>query len=241
MSVVTLRELWLQSILASDTLIVRDKSARGFQYLARMLAGITDIEIFTNLLRALSLSRKTLRFWKPVKALKRIEDVQHDTGLDTLDKNLTIAEIGSDGLYAALDHITFLQRIGGLKWMSPKQVDNLDRFLEFFWLTEVLPVIWRETRKLLRLRVAATESDAKLREDVRLIASGSPYLLNDERKKALLLLFKAVCCDLPCSLYFMRPANFKNKRIHKTWCGALGVTASLISLKMNWPQVKSKR
>jgi len=146
-----LRDLWLQSIVLSDTHIGRDKSTRAFQYLARMLFGITDKEVFGNLLRTLALSRKTLRFWKPVKAVKRIEDLYADPARDQLDKNLTALEIGSDAVYAAIDHVTFLQRIGALKWMSPKQVDNLDRFLEFFWATEVVPVLWRETRNLLRI------------------------------------------------------------------------------------------
>jgi len=105
------------------------------------MGGITDKEVFGNLLRTLALSRKTLRFWKPVKAVKRIEDLYADPARDQLDKNLTALEIGSDAVYAAIDHVTFLQRIGALKWMRPKQVDNLDRFLEFFWATECVPVI----------------------------------------------------------------------------------------------------
>lgn len=240
-----LRDLWLQSIILSDTHIGRDKSARAFQYLARMLFGITDQEVFGNLLRALALSRKTLRFWKPVKAIKRIEDLYADPARDQLDKHLTALEIGSDGVYAAIDHVTFLQRIGALKWMSPKQVDNLDRFLEFFWATEAVPVILRESRNLLRFGAQATiaqETDAKSNEDTRLAVVNRKTLaeLVADKKQSRILLFKAIC-DFLCSIYFMQPLNFKNKRIHKTWCGLLGLITSLISLKLNWPQKAIKK
>eukprot|EP00931_Biecheleriopsis_adriatica_P078995 TRINITY_DN52411_c0_g1_i1.p1 TRINITY_DN52411_c0_g1~~TRINITY_DN52411_c0_g1_i1.p1 ORF type:complete len:247 (+),score=64.58 TRINITY_DN52411_c0_g1_i1:127-867(+) len=230
-----MRELWLESIVFSDTLIARDKTARAFQYTARMLFGITDFEFFGNLLRALSLSRKTLRFYKPVKAAKRIEDTMADPSLDALEKKLTVVEIGSDGLYAAIDHITFLQRIGALKWMRPKAVDMLDRVLEFFWFTEIVPVIWRESRTLLRLQRQSAELDAKQSEDRK---KESLMCLDAKRRKALILLFKAAVCDLPCSFYFMQPLSFKNKRVHKAWCGLLGLLASLISIQQNWPRKK---
>lgn len=151
----TWRDLWVESVLLSNTLVGRDKSMRAWQYLARMFSGLTDWEIFANLMRALSVSRKALRFYKPVKVAKAIEDVLRDPDLDPTDKALTLAEVGSDGVYALCDHVAFLQRIGGLNWLSPRQVDNLDRFIEFFWLTEVLPVICRELRTFLRLRAAA--------------------------------------------------------------------------------------
>merc|ERR1719389_1344289 len=115
-----------------------------------MLAGLTGRDIFSNLLRMLALSRKTLRFYKPVKAVKKIEDICSDCNLDEVDKNLTVVEVASDAIYAAIDHVTFVQRIGGMPWLSAEGVDRLDRFLEFFWLTEILPVIWREARTLSR-------------------------------------------------------------------------------------------
>eukprot|EP00930_Biecheleria_cincta_P103647 TRINITY_DN95675_c0_g1_i1.p1 TRINITY_DN95675_c0_g1~~TRINITY_DN95675_c0_g1_i1.p1 ORF type:complete len:244 (+),score=52.46 TRINITY_DN95675_c0_g1_i1:57-788(+) len=235
-----LRDLWLESIAFSDTTLARDKTARAFQYTARMLFGITDLEVFGNLLRTLSLSRKVLRFYKPVKAIKRIEDAQQDPNLDALDKKLTVVEVASDGLYAAIDHITFLQRIGALKWMRPRAVDRLDRVLEFFWFTEIVPVIWREVRALLRMRRQAVELDAKRDEDGRPSAVLKDGLgrLEEKRRKALVLLFKAAVCDLPCSLYFMQPLKFKNKRVHKAWCGLLGLVASLISIQQNWPRKK---
>lgn len=227
-----LRQLWLQSLLVSDTYIGREKSMRAFQYCARMLFGLTDREIFGSLLRTLALSRKTLRFYKPVKAVKRIEDIRKDPAIDGLDKTLTVIEVGSDAIYAAIDHITFVQRIGGLSWMKPKQVDNLDRFLEFFWLTEVLPVIFRELRKYVRLN-APMEPNGLAPKDAALRVA-------EARKTNLLLLIKAAMCDFPCTIYFMSPAAFKSKRVHKSWCGFLGVVASLISLHLNWPRGKCK-
>ncbi|CAE8695606.1 unnamed protein product, partial [Polarella glacialis] len=234
-----LRDTWLESVVFSDTLLARDKAARALQYTARMLFGLTDWEIFGNLLRTMSLSRKTLRFYKPVKAAKRIEDVCNDPNIDDLDKKLTVVEIASDAVYAALDHVTFLQRIGALKFLGPKGVDNLDRFLEFFWFTEIIPVIWRESRTLLRLQRQAVELDAKFSEDRHAHGALSPSGgLGEARRKTLLLLFKAVCCDLPCSMYFLQRLEVKSKRIHKFWAGLLGLLASLISLHTSWPRKK---
>jgi hypothetical protein len=220
------RQLWLQSIKFGDTYIARDKTARVVQYLARMLAGLTDIEIFSNLLRSCSLMRKILRFWKPVKALKRIEDVARDDNLDETDRALTIAEIGSDGFYAFLDHFAFFQRIGMFPRLSAKGVDNLDRFIEVFWITEIVPVIWRETRTLLRLRSVSKDQMVY-------------QVLSEKKKKSALTLFKNYC-DLLCALYFLMPAAQKNKRLPKVWCGLGGVITSLISIHMNWPHEHCK-
>mmetsp|Transcript_32799 Transcript_32799/g.71605 ORF Transcript_32799/g.71605 Transcript_32799/m.71605 type:complete len:244 (+) Transcript_32799:57-788(+) len=235
-----LRRLWLQSVLLSDTYIGREKSARVFQYAARMLYGITDWDLFGNLLRTLALSRKTLRFYKPVKAVKRILDLKRDQHIDKLDRDLTIAEVGSDAIYALIDHVTFVQRIGGMKWMSQHQADTLDRVLEVFWFTEIVPVIWRETRKLFNLRRRARELDAKALEDKPGTATPTSASIAAAAKQAKILLFKAVVCDLPCSFYFMLPVAFKNQRINRTWCGFLGVVASVISLQQNWPKDKVK-
>merc|ERR1712007_8490 len=202
-------------------------TARAFQYAARMLFGLTGRDFFGNLLRALALSRKTLRFYKPVKALKRIEDISRDPALDLVERRLTVMEVGSDAIYATIDHVAFLQRIGGMPWMSERQVDMLDRFLEFFWLTEVLPVIWREIRKLLRLRANSAAMDAKPIQDA---------VTAEAKRKAIITLVKAAACDLPCAFYFLQPYAIKQRRVHKTWCGLLGFLASLISIHQNWPR-----
>lgn len=240
------RQLWLQSVLFSDTLLARDKTTRFLQYLCRALFGLTDRQLFGDSLKVFALARKVLRFYKPVKQVKKIEDAVKDSDLDGTDKALTVVELASDGVYAAIDHITFAQRVGGLKWMSPEQVDLLDRVLEFFWFTETVPIIWREARKLskldLRIQSQAGERDEKALADARRGSAARENLarLREARRRAQLLLLKALCCDLPCTFYFMMPLTFKVKRVNKTWCGVLGMIASLISIHMNWPHDRCK-
>eukprot|EP00933_Yihiella_yeosuensis_P007078 TRINITY_DN111975_c0_g1_i1.p1 TRINITY_DN111975_c0_g1~~TRINITY_DN111975_c0_g1_i1.p1 ORF type:complete len:291 (-),score=58.65 TRINITY_DN111975_c0_g1_i1:142-1014(-) len=258
--------IW-QSIAFQDTYVGRDKSARLFQYLFRMLGGLTNGNpICGGFCTHLSLSRKTLRFWKPVKAIKRIEDTDADTNLDSLEKKLTTFEIASEAVYCCLDHVIFFQRCGFFKWASAEVVDRFERFAELFWLTEILPVIIREVRTLKKLQqqekqaLAGLETDMKLNQDIN-VNTDVPKMKSNEmiereliktgtkipkslsvtdiraaQRKVLLILFKYACCDLPCSLYFLKPAAWRNKNHNKVWCGLLGVFSSLVSLYQNWPK-----
>merc|ERR1719271_2034857 len=174
--------------------------------MARMLAGLTGIDVFANLLRSCAVMRKIMRFWKPVKALKRIEDATRDDSLDDMDKALTVAEVGSDGFYAFVDHFAFAQRIGLFPWMSAEQVDRLDRFIEVWWVTEIVPVIWRETRFFRRVWNAEPKDPNWQKVDA--LAS------REKKRKATWNLFKNYI-DLLCSFYFLMPAAFKNKPMPK--------------------------
>lgn len=263
----SLYSFWVESVMLSNTLVGRDKSMRFWQYMFRMLSGLTGREFFAKLLYTMSVSRKTLKFYKPVKVAKALEDVVNDPKLDTVDKTLTVCEVGNDGMYALVDHVVFFQRMGGMPWLSPLQVDYLDRFEELFWFGEIVSVICRELRTFLRLRGGAAQAAkdlirsggriGKRRTGARELTSamsaypssnsidmeaerhvGKQFIVDAslaKRKANLILLFKAIICDLPCALYFLQPAAFRNTGFHKAWCGVLGMLASLVSLHLNWP------
>mmetsp|Transcript_26688 Transcript_26688/g.60771 ORF Transcript_26688/g.60771 Transcript_26688/m.60771 type:complete len:246 (-) Transcript_26688:90-827(-) len=203
-----LRQFWLRAVIFQDTLAGRDKTMRFVQYLARCLSGVTGIEVFGNLLRTLALSRKTLRFGRQLRWAKDMERCWLNEK-DAFNRNTTIVEMGSYWIYCCVDHACFAQRIGLLR-LTPKRSDYLDRFAEFFWLTEVIPVLAREARALLT-------SDS-----------------SERKEKAKILLVKAFC-DLACSIYFLQPAAWRDRRKHKAWCGFLGAITSAISIRANWP------
>lgn len=244
------RLLWIESLALSNTLTGRDKSMRFWQYLFRFLKALTGHEIFHNARNTLSISRKTLRFYGEVRMLKNIEDTLHDNSLDTIDRTLTICEHGSNFVYICLDHIAFLERIGGLKFLTPKQVENFDRFIECFWGSEALAVLCRELRTYSRIQAskssqvsnvpgpitsqALTGIDKHVQTVIPVPQLHVPRPLS-KRRSNLLKLLKA-CCDIPCAMLFLQPAGFQNKRVHQIWCGILGMMASLISLHVNWPE-----
>jgi hypothetical protein len=262
------RDFWIESVMLSNTLIGRDKSMRAWQYTARMLYGLTGKELFGNLLRTLALSRKTLRFYKPVKVAKAIDDILGDENLDSVDKALTVAEVSSDGIYALTDHVAFAQRLGALPWLSARDVDNLDRFIEVFWVTEIVAVMCRELRTFGRLRLqelgakvrgkpslkegsprvarvasetlvspmAAYPSSASVKDEEMPATRPSSNALAAKRRLNLILLFKAIMCDLPVALYFLFPAAVKNRGRNRACAGFCGLIASLISLHLNWPK-----
>jgi hypothetical protein len=286
--------------MLSNTLVGRDKSMRFWQYLARMLSGLTGRELFARILYTMSVSRKTLRFWKPVKAAKAIDDVLRDSNLGKVEKVLTVSEVGNDGVYALVDHVCFAQRVGALPWLDPTQVDFLARFVEVVWLNETLSVICRELYTFLRSRSGAAplaptvdggKSSARRRSappapsgdgssgegsatptrrrrtmSDRLLSPMVSYpsvasigsLANDtkgdgshaqsnrqdlpakqvaKRQMSMLLLFKAAICDLPCCLYFLKPAEWRNRGRNKAWCGLLGMLSSLVAMHINWPSL----
>lgn len=210
LSLKDLRRLWLQSIVLSDTQVGRDKGMRFWQYLARMLSGLSGSQVSMNLCSTLALGRKTIRFWKPVKLVKQMEDCLASRA-DSVDKTLTLTEYGSFFVYCLIDHCAFAQRIGLLK-LSPESSDRLDRFEECWWFTEALALFLRERRAL---------------------GSDDPR----RRREAKLLVVKAFL-DIWCAVYFILPAAKRNLRIHKSWAGLFGAIASLISLHMAWPRDK---
>eukprot|EP00747_Dinoflagellata_sp_TGD_P041860 gnl/TRDRNA2_/TRDRNA2_141719_c2_seq1.p1 gnl/TRDRNA2_/TRDRNA2_141719_c2~~gnl/TRDRNA2_/TRDRNA2_141719_c2_seq1.p1 ORF type:complete len:278 (-),score=55.42 gnl/TRDRNA2_/TRDRNA2_141719_c2_seq1:242-1075(-) len=267
----TLRDLWVDSVMLSNTLVGRDKSMRAWQYFFRFLFGLTGNDLFGNACKTMAVSRKTLRFYKPVKVAKAIDDVLRDPNMDETERKLTLVEVFSDGFYALMDHFAFLQRIGGLNWMTPKQVDNLDRFIECFWFTEVVPVICRELRTYFILRAEESgrrkrrhrtggDGSGKRRPSEALVSPMVSYpssssmgpdeagnfeaptaypsstMVSAKARLNKLLLFKAIFLDMPCIMYMLQPASFKNKRVNRMWCGFLGVIASFVSLHINWPK-----
>jgi len=192
---------------------------RLVQYGSRCMSGITGNVVFANLLYALAVSRKTLRFGRQLKYWKDICDWWCKQ-CDSFDRITTIAELGSYFVYCFVDHMCFAQRIGLLR-LDPKKSDKLDRFAEFWWLTEVVPVIARESRAL---KTGGGEQQGS-------------KAWHERRRKAFLLLLKSAC-DLPCSIYFLQVAQWRNRPRNKAWCGLLGVIASIVSLHMNWPRHK---
>lgn len=224
----SLRKVLAESITLSNTLIGRDKSIRFWQYLARMLSGLTGREFFAKLLATLAISRKTLRFYKPIKAAKTVDDLLKQPCQDYTARALTLSEVINDGIYAGVDNIAFFQRIGAFPWMNAKQIDNLDRFIEIFWFNEILSVFCREVRSFSQLRTSGSDRDAS--SEKLLSVDKSAW----KRKLNLILIVKALV-DMPCALYFLQPAAFRNEGRNKAWCGFLGMIASLMSLHVNWP------
>lgn len=221
-----LHDFWMRSIEFFDTAYGRDRSLRFFQYLGRFLHGLVPIDVFASLSSTMALARKPLRFYGPVKSIKTVCDLIDQNALGSVEKGLTMAAAISDGVYRLADHVAFFERIKLLK-LSPLSSDRLDRFIELFWLTEVIPMICRESRTYFYLRV----EERALPED----AHEERKLLEEKKKKVLLSLFKVLICDLPCIVFVMNPLEFKQKRIHKIWCGLLGAMASIIGIKQNWP------
>eukprot|EP00929_Paragymnodinium_shiwhaense_P029151 TRINITY_DN16778_c0_g1_i1.p1 TRINITY_DN16778_c0_g1~~TRINITY_DN16778_c0_g1_i1.p1 ORF type:complete len:247 (+),score=49.23 TRINITY_DN16778_c0_g1_i1:76-816(+) len=215
----TLRRLFLQACIYTDTHSGKDKPLRFIQYLARCLSGLTGNEVCGNLLAAMSLSRKTLRFGLPIRLQRQIENCWQNEK-DSVNKWTTLTEVGSFLIYCWVDHLCFAQKIGLLK-LNAVRSDYLDRFAEFFWLTEVIPVGIREARTYLTgggAMVGSAEWQAR-------------------RRKALILLVKFLF-DLQNSIYFMMPAAYRNQRKNKALAGFLGIMTSAISIKMGWPSDK---
>jgi len=230
-----LREAWLESLLLAGTVLGREKSMRFVMYFSRTIEALTGQELFARLMATMAVCRKSLRFYKPLAIAKAAEDVIQDPHLDSTEKTLTLAEKGSDAVYAVLDHVTFFQRIGGLSWLTPKQVDNLDRFIEVFWLTEIAALVCREARALFRALRPDNVRDS--REPVLGVAPSVSAAAAQRLREAKLLLFKAIVLDLPCCGYAMMPATAKKAAWRlRAGSGALGALASILSLQMAWPR-----
>lgn len=229
---VPLREWCLESVTVADTLLGRDKSMRLVQYTMRMLTGLNPA--WTpgrpgNLMRTLAVARKSLRFWRPLRSWRSIDELikaklGSELAQTEFDRKLTFIELLSFGIYCLIDHCAFYQRVGGFASWTANQADALDRVAEFFWTIESVAVVWREMRSL-----------GRIRQELALGNVAVQHFLRERQKKALLLLFKAGVCDIPCSLYFWAMnAETRNKGKHKIWCGLLGVLASLVSLHGMW-------
>merc|ERR1740138_45466 len=117
---------------------------RLVQYSARCLSGITNRAVFASLLASLALARKTLRFGRQLKWGKDMRDC-YVNEKDDFNRVTTLLELGSYFVYCFVDHACFAQRIGLLP-LTPLRSDYLDRFAEFFWLTECVPMMFREAR-----------------------------------------------------------------------------------------------
>lgn len=234
---VPFREWCLESVACADTLLCRDKSMRLVQYACRMLTGLNPSWTQAppgNLMRTLAVARKSLRFWRPLRSWRSIDEVLRakegsDLARTEFDRKLTLIELISFAVYCLIDHLAFYQRVGGLSSWTANQADALDRVAEFFWTTESVAVVWRECRLL-----------ACLSKEQHLGNMAMQHALRQRRKKALLSLFKAGVCDIPCSLYFWAMnAQTRNQGKHKAWCGFLGVLASLVSLHGMWPRAQA--
>jgi len=230
---VPLREWCLESVVVSDTQIGRDKFMRLIQYSMRLITGLNPAWTQGrpgNLMRTLALARKTLRFWRPVRSWRSIEEVlkaKEGSALapTELDRSLRVIEMASFAMYCLVDHCCFYQRIGGLKSLTANQADAMDRFAEFWWTIESLAGVWCETRELGRIQKEHDLGNA-IAKDLRL-----------RKEKALWALFKQGVCDIPCSLFFWwLDAETRNKGKHKIWCGLLGALASMVSMRGMWPR-----
>jgi len=226
----SVHQFWINSITFMDTAYGRDRSLRFLQYFGRMCHGCLSYDCFGKLSSTMALSRKGLRFFGPIKAVKALCDLIDDKMLNPIEKNLTFVATLSDGIYRLADHVAFLERIKVLR-LSEARSDLLDRFIEIFWLTEVIPMICREALAYFNLRM----------EEEKLKVSGespnSPLLLaiRERKKKVAISLFKVLCCDLPCIFFVIQPQEFKKRRVPKMWCGFLGMLASSIGMYQNWP------
>lgn len=231
---VPFREWCLESVACADTLLCRDKSMRLIQYTMRMLTGLNPSWTQGtpgNLMRTLAVARKSLRFWRPLRSWRSIDEVLKaklgsDLALTEFDRTLTLIEHLSFAVYCLIDHLAFFQRVGGLSKLTADQADALDRVAEFNWTIESIVVVWREMRSL-----------GRIRKELALGNLAIEHVLKERKKKALLSLFKAGVCDIPCSLYFWAMnAKTRNQGKHKAWCGFLGILASCVSLYGMWPR-----
>mmetsp|Transcript_1064 Transcript_1064/g.2745 ORF Transcript_1064/g.2745 Transcript_1064/m.2745 type:complete len:229 (+) Transcript_1064:72-758(+) len=209
--------LWLKAVLFQDTLVGRDKCMRFAQYCARCLSGLIDSSVAQQVLVNLAMARKALRFGRQVRWAHDMREVYLNER-DPFNLVTTLLEMGSFLVYCCIDHACFAQRVNLLP-LGPKKTDLLDRFAEVFWVTEVVPALMREVRAYFNGGGAKENSQAWI----------------DRRARAKLLIFKLLC-DLPCSYYFVQPLAWRNKRVHKAWCGALGAAASAVSIQMTWPR-----
>jgi len=223
-------EYWTSSISFMETAYGRDRSLRFFQYLGRCLSGVTHFPVFQSLSSTMALSRKGLRFFGPIKAAKALCDLYDDKNVPTLEKNLTLTAILSDAIYRLFDHVAFMERIKLLK-LTPERSDLLDRFIEIFWLTEVIPMIFREAFAYFNLRM-----DQEKMKEAGTSVSDLFHELAERKKKVAISLFKVLFCDLPCIIFVLNGRDFKTNRKNKVWCGFLGAIASLIGCYQNWPE-----
>lgn len=114
------------TVTFSETAHGRDRVFRCFQYLGRFLFGAFQLEFFDRLTSVMALTRKSLRFWGPVKGIVELCEVDgNSSGARWLKK----AGIFSDAIYRLTDHVAFAQRIGliGKNW-TKEAVDKLDRY-----------------------------------------------------------------------------------------------------------------
>jgi len=225
-----LHQFWINSITFMDTAYGRDRSLRFLQYAGRMFHGLLVYDFLAKLSSTMALSRKGLRFFGPIKAIKALCDLMDDKVLNKVEKNLTAIATFSDGIYRLFDHVAFCERIKLLK-LSEARSDLLDRFIEIFWLTEVIPMICREAFAYFNLRM----EEEKLKVAGERPTSSLLVALRERKRKVAISLFKVLCCDLPCIFFVIQPAEFKKRRIPKIWCGFLGMFASSIGIYQNWP------
>ena len=167
----------------------------------------------------------------------------------------------SDDLYRLLDHAAFFQR---LKWFGtgswPKeQADRFDRFVEVFWLTEIIALSAFEALKLKRcvrhhlqitnkfknIQSRDVESGTIGDQSSNTKKLGSPVDIVVESKRAILKcglnLFKLLFCDLLCVGFVLSHFSFRDQRRHRLWCGFAGMIASFISLRNHWEQIEKEK
>merc|ERR1712056_29340 len=87
------------------------------------------------------------RSWRSIDEVLRATKGS-DLARTDLDRKLTLVELFSFAIYCLIDHCCLYQRIGGFPSWTANQADALDRLAEFFWTTECVAVIWRETRTI---------------------------------------------------------------------------------------------
>ncbi|CAD7923779.1 unnamed protein product [Amoebophrya sp. A120] len=247
----------------------RERLFRAGQYAGRLLHGLTMWNFFLQLSKVMALTRKGMRFGGPLRLaldlFATLDKIRFATASPSTDgattvqhskqqNLLTFFAISQDILYHSIDHIAFLERIQLLR-ISAERSDLLDRFIECFWLTEIIPLFTRDALEAVRLW-----KTQKINVFKHLLEYGRDFwvsrILQDQSRTALKVqkqdppntdhlllatnLIKLGLCDFPCVIFVLRSSAFRQKRKHKIWCGALGVVASLISCYWQWRKVNAK-
>lgn len=235
-----LKEAWEVSDEFSQMNYGRDRFFRIWQYLGRFLAGLLNHETgaFMSMSGFFAAARKPLRFWGPVVNLKGIcnlldvvKNMEDTCSEDFYIAMLDLACLVSDALYRLFDHVAFLERIKFLK-LSVENADRLDRFIEVFWLTEIIPRTAKELICLLRIR----------KESQLLLKSGDPLPaeLLKARSDSMLHLLRVLGCDLYCCFFAMSHRTSKINPQRRMLSGALGTLSSVIACYLLWRNLSDK-
>ncbi|CAD7952969.1 unnamed protein product [Amoebophrya sp. A25] len=236
----------------------REKTFRFWQYFGRFLFGVFRYQPFMALAGFMSMTRKSMRWFTPIRMFSEMCEIADKikTSYNNVDSCnsttsnpnssvsaadaifhqrrhdvLTLIGVSQDWVYRLLDHVAFFERMKVLR-MSESAADWLDRIIEFFWLTEIVPLAVRDA---LSYRKVSSEMNA-------CSTSSSAFTTLAEQARHLRLnLIRLLFLDLPCAIYFMLPPAFRNQRLNQTWAGGLGSLACLFGCYSQWLKANEGR